>query len=137
MAMAAVRRIWWTLQQRARARCSALTLGVLLGYLLIGQVVAPGFTAHWGVLVLRAAATLLLLVGLEAVFAEEGGLAWQTHAIAVASAYAETLGTAGHLYETFGSYDKLTHFASFAAVAAVVSDCLAALDRRGTLRLSR
>ncbi|MCK9518013.1 MAG: phosphatase PAP2 family protein [Dehalococcoidia bacterium] len=114
-----------------RALFSTASLGSLLLFLVVGEIVAPGFTAFWGYLLVQMAATLVLLLTGETFFRGQGGLSWQTHLIAVACGYADTLGTAGNLYANLAEYDKITHFAGVAAVTAAAYDCLRALDRRG------
>jgi uncharacterized membrane protein YjdF len=128
---AVVRQVWMVLRTTAKARFSAVALGMLLTYLLVGELISPGFTDYWGYLVFQIAATLCLLVAGEVVFREQGGLAWTTHILAVAVGYADTLGTDGNMYASFAEYDKITHFLGVAAVTAAVYDCLRALDLRG------
>jgi uncharacterized membrane protein YjdF len=104
----------------------------LLIYLVARQIVEPGFTDYWGYLVFQMAVTLLLLLAGEIIFADQGGLSWQTHVIAVTCGYLDTLGTDGNLYARFDEYDKLTHFAGVAAVTSGAYDCFRALNlRRG------
>ncbi|MGE5594741.1 MAG: phosphatase PAP2 family protein [Hyphomicrobiales bacterium] len=115
----------------ARAVFTSLSLGGLLLFLVMGELISPGFTNFWGYLFFQMAATLALLLAGEWIFREQGGLAWQTHLIAVATGYADTFGTAGDLYANIAEYDKLTHFFGVAAVTAGSYDCLRALHRRG------
>jgi uncharacterized membrane protein YjdF len=116
------------------ALLSTTGLATLLAYLLVRQALAPGFTDYWGYIVLQVAATLVLLLGLGVAFAREGGLSWYTHLVVTANTWADTLGTAGHLYERHASYDKVTHFFAGVAIVAAVADVLRALDERGLLR---
>jgi len=74
-----------------------------------------------------------VVLALETVFAEEGGIAWQTHAIALVITYADVLGTQRDLYHALRSYDKLVHFWSGAAFAAGTYEVLRLLDRRGAI----
>lgn len=120
-----------TLPQSPRARFTALSLGALLAFLVVGQILSPGFTDFWGYLVAQMLITMVLLLVGEWLFRDQNGLSWQTHFIIVACGYADTLGTAGDLYANISEYDKLTHFAGVAAVTAGAYDCLRALARRG------
>ncbi|MCC7362922.1 MAG: phosphatase PAP2 family protein [Dehalococcoidia bacterium] len=110
---------------------TSVTLGALLAFLVVGELVAPGFTAFWGYLVAQMAVTLVLLVGAERIFRDQGGISWATHIIAVLTGYADTFGTAGDLYANIAEYDKITHFAGVAAVTAGAYDCLRAGYLRG------
>jgi hypothetical protein len=122
-----------TLSDEWRARLSMIGLGVLLTYLLANQVVDPGFTDYWGYLVFQVAIIMLALLAGEVYFAEQGGLSWITHAIAVACCWADVLGTAGHLYARIDEYDKLTHFAGVGAVTAFAYDGLRGLGLKGKI----
>jgi hypothetical protein len=124
-----------TLVQVDRARSSAIALGGMLCFLLIGQLVAPGFTDHWWYLTPQVAITLALAVSGEVVFRRRGGLfSWQTHLAVVAATMADLLGTAGDMYANHASYDKIMHFIGTAAVTAVAVDILCALEQHGRLR---
>lgn len=114
-----------------RGRFTLFGLTGLLSYLVVGDILYPGFTDYWGYLVLQMAVTLILLAAGEVVFEKQGGLSWVTHVIAVSTGYADVLGTAGDLYSRIDEYDKLTHFFGTAAVTAGVYDCLRGLHRRG------
>jgi hypothetical protein len=113
-----------------RVRFTLLALGGLLTYLIMGQVLRPGFTDFWGYLVGQVAVIMILLVLGEVLFAREGGVSWLTHGVAVACCYADVLGTDGNLYALIDEYDKLTHFAGIAAVTAFVYESLRALNMR-------
>ncbi|HEY7030038.1 MAG TPA: hypothetical protein VH482_01860 [Thermomicrobiales bacterium] len=128
-------RLATTLETSATTRRSALALFTILAYLMIGRVIEPGFTKYWWYQVAQTTATLVLLLILDAVFAQEGGLAWQTHVIVVVMTYADVLGTVGGLYDAFEPYDKIIHFFSGAAFAASVYEVLRLLDQRGTLAM--
>jgi hypothetical protein len=131
---AAARATAETLVASERARFSALALGGMLLVLLIGQLVDPGFTDHWGYLTPQVAATLVVAVGGEAMFRREGGLfTWQTHLVVAMATAADLLGTAGHMYDRHASYDKIVHFWGTAATTAVVLDLLNLLARHGRL----
>jgi uncharacterized membrane protein YjdF len=115
---------------------SAVGLAGLLLYLLIHQAVQPGFTDYWGFMVGQVAGTLVLVVALSVVFAREGGLSWYTHLVVTMNTWADTLGTAGHLYERHVSYDKITHFLAGVALTAAGADVLRAMNKRGWIRLA-
>jgi uncharacterized membrane protein YjdF len=122
---------WNTLAENAKARFSFSALGALLTYLIVAQYLNPGFTDFWGYLTAQVAVFLVLLVAAEVVFAEQGGLSWLTHIIAVTCAFADVLGTDGNLYARIDEYDKLTHFAGVAAITAGLYDGMRAMVRRG------
>jgi uncharacterized membrane protein YjdF len=117
----------------AKARRSALALFAVLAYLLIGRGSDPGFTHYWWYQLFQTSATLVVVLTLETIFAAQGGIAWQTHVIVVITTYADVIGTAEHLYDAFGPYDKIVHFWSGAAFAAGMYEVLRLLDCRGTL----
>jgi predicted exporter len=131
----AARGLATTLDASTKARWSALALFAVLAYLAIGRVVRPGFTDYWWYQLIQTSAILAVLLTLETVFARQGGLAWQTHLIIVVTTYADVLGTVGGLYDTFDPYDKIVHFWSGAAFAAVVYEVLRLLDRRGRIAI--
>jgi len=132
--------IFWNipvvLRTSRAARYTTLGLGGVLIYLLIGQIVDPGFTNYWWYQLFQTAATLAIVLSLDALFVEEGGMAWQTHLLVVGATLADTLGTAGHLYEKIVPYDKFVHFAGGAALAAGAFQSLTFLDRRGVMSMS-
>jgi uncharacterized membrane protein YjdF len=101
--------------------------------MIVAQYLTPGFTDYWGYLTAQVFVFLFLVVAAEIVFANEGGVSWLTHILAVSCAFADVLGTDGNLYARIDEYDKLTHFAGVAAITAGLYDCSAALARRGTI----
>lgn len=107
-------------------------MGVLV-YLFVGRLIDPGFTDYWWYQVFQTSLTLVIVALLNAAFADEGGMAIQTHVVVVGATLADTIGTAGHLYDRWGPYDKLVHFASGAAFAAGAYQALNFLHRRGAL----
>ncbi len=115
------------------ARFAICGLSGVLAYLLIGRMIEPNFTDYWWYQFFQTSATLIIVVLLNAAFADEGGMAIQTHVVVVGATLADTLGTAGHLYDRWGPYDKLVHFASGAAFAAAAYQALNFLHRRGVL----
>jgi hypothetical protein len=121
---------WQSLSVSRKAQATTIGFTGLLVYLLVGQVVSPGFTDHWGYLVFQTAGILLLLLFGEVKFADQGGLSWQTHLIAVAASFADTLGTAGDAYANYREYDKIVHFTGIAVVSSAAYDCLRAMNRR-------
>jgi uncharacterized membrane protein YjdF len=118
------------------AMLSAAGLGSLLLYLLGRQAVDPGFTHYWGYQVVQIAVTLVVLLAVHAMFAPEGGLSWYTHVVVTADTWADTLGTAGHFYDRYSVYDKITHFGGGVALTAVAANVLAALAKRGVVSWS-
>jgi hypothetical protein len=112
---------------------AAIALGVLLLYLLLGQLIDPGFTDFWGYQVVQVAVTLgVLLIG-DVRRGQDMFWSWETRSIVVATTYSICLGTAGHFYDRFAIYDKITHFAGGAAVAALAYDTIVSRRRRGTV----
>ena len=113
-----------------KAWFSFIGLGALLSYLIVGEMITPGFTDYWGYLLFQMAVTMALLLVGELVYAEQGGFSWQTHIIVVLCGYLDTLGTAGDLYANIDEYDKLTHFIGVAAVTSATFDVLRAHNKR-------
>ena len=110
-----------------------LFLGLLLGDLLIGQIVDPGFTDYWGYQVSQVAITMIVIWLGEGRRNRPPVFSWETRAIVVAATWADCLGTAGHLYDRFVVYDKITHFFGAASLALVCAEVLALLARRGRI----
>ena len=99
--------------------------------MIVAQYLNPGFTDFWGYLTAQVAVFLILLLTAEIVFADQGGVSWITHGLAVVTAFADVLGTDGNLYARIDEYDKLTHFFGVAAITAGLYDILKAMVRRG------
>jgi membrane-associated phospholipid phosphatase len=116
-----------------RLRFTTYSLGFLLTYMIVRQFVDPGFTNYWGYMVAQIAISILVILIVSVKFAPEGGLSVVTHGIVVVTTYADTLGTAGHMYDRYVAYDKITHFLGTAAIASAAGDILLALRRRGTI----
>jgi hypothetical protein len=132
-AIAFTRDIRSVLRVNEAARWATCGLGGVIVYLLIGRLLDPGFTNYWWYQLFQTSLTLTIVLFLNGMFAEEGGMAWQTHAIVVGATLADTLGTAGHMYDRWGPYDKVVHFSSGAAFAAGIYQSLAFLKRRGVI----
>ena len=116
-----------------RLRFTTYTMGFLLTYMIVRQVVDHGFTNYWGYMVAQIAISIILILIVSVKFAREAGLSIVTHGIVVVTTYAHTLGTAGHMYDRYAAYDKVTHFLGTAALVSAVGDILLALRRRGTI----
>ena len=132
---------WTTLATNSKALFSFVSLGGLLTYMIVAQHVTPGFTDYWGYLTAQVFVFLFLLVAAEIVFADQGGVSWLTHILAVSCCFADVLGTDGNLYARIDEYDKLTHFAGVAAITAGLYDCFgraraARHDRPDRLRIA-
>jgi uncharacterized membrane protein YjdF len=123
--------VWTTMGENVRAQVSLLSLGGLLAYMVVAQIVDPGFTDFWGYLVAQVVIILALLIAGEVAFGKQGGLSWVTHVIAIICTYADVLGTDGNLYARIDEYDKLTHFAGVAAFTAGTYEVLRLLYRSG------
>jgi hypothetical protein len=127
------RRVLATLERSAKARRSTLGLFAVIAYLLIGRINDPDFNEYWWYQLAQTTAILVVVLTLETLFADEGGLAWQTHGIVLITTYADVAGTANGFYDRFGPYDKIVHFSSGAAFAASTYEALRLLDQRGTI----
>lgn len=119
----------------ARVRRSALALIAILLYLLLGELLAPGFTHYWGFHVVQIIFILATVLTIETALHPDGGLSWPTHVLIGVITAADVLGTSEDLYHTFDLYDKLIHFASGATAAAVAYDMLTVLHRRRRITL--
>lgn len=113
-----------------KARFSWLFLGSLLLYLLVRQAVDPGFTDYWGYMVGQIALSIVILTWLDDEFAPWGGLSWFTHLVVVINTWADSLGTAAHMYDRYVSYDKITHFLGGVMLTAAAADIIFAIQRR-------
>src|SRR5829696_1627444 len=60
----------------SRLHLSLLTLTGLWIYLLVGQIVAPGFTDYWGYLMVQIPVVLVTVLALSRWLAASGGLGW-------------------------------------------------------------
>ncbi len=116
-----------------RLRFTVYSLGLLLTYLIVRQFVDPGFTHYWGYMVAQIALSIAVILILSVHYSAQGGFSLLTHGIIVVTTYADTLGTAGHMYDRYISYDKVTHFLGSAAVASAVGDVLIAKARKGSI----
>lgn len=116
-----------------RLRFTIYSLGLLLTYMIVRQIFDPGFTHYWGYMVTQIAATIIVILILSVHYSDQGGFSALTLGIIVITTYADTLGTAGHMYDRYVSYDKFTHFLGSAAVASAVGDVLIAKSRKGSL----
>jgi hypothetical protein len=119
-----------------RLRFTIYSLGFLLTYLIVRQIVDPGFTHYWGYMVTQIALSMVVLLVISVHYSEQGSFSLLTLVIIVVTTYADTLGTAGHMYDRYISYDKITHFLGSAAVASAVGDVLIAKARKESLSWS-
>jgi hypothetical protein len=119
------------LQQRRAVRNAMLALSCLLGCLLIGQLVAPGFTEYWGYHVAQLIFYISVALVGESMFRRAGGLfGAPTLAFIVAAATFDVFGTTQDFYSTLVVYDKIVHFLGTATFTAVVLDILLACSAR-------
>jgi uncharacterized membrane protein YjdF len=128
-----LRDIPYVFRASTTARFAICGLFGVLVYLFVGRMIEPNFTDYWWYQVFQTSITLVIVVLLNAAFADEGGMAIQTHVVVVGATLADTIGTAGHLYDKWAPYDKLVHFASGAAFAAGAYQAFNLLHRRGVL----
>jgi hypothetical protein len=122
--------VQYALRVNDAARWATIGLAGVVVYLFVGRLLDPGFTDYWWYQLAQTSLTLLVVLFFNGMFAKEGGMAWQTHAVVVGATLADTLGTAGHMYERWGPYDKVVHFSSGAAFAAGGYQALAFLKQR-------
>lgn len=129
------RAAWGEVRRSPAALYSTLSVAVLFGYLLVRKPLEPGFTDHWGYMIVQIAGTLVLMLVLTVWSAPQGGFSWYTYLVVAVNTWADTLGTAGHLYDRHASYDKVTHFLTGVALTAAAADILRILSARGRIRL--
>jgi hypothetical protein len=123
-----------TFQSRRAVRLAVLALSGILAYLLVGQIVAPGFTDHWGYFPPQISFYLAAIIVGETMFRREGGLFGAlTLTAVVAAVAADVFGTSDDLYATYAAYDKIVHFLGTAAFTAVMIDILVGLAARGRI----
>ena len=118
-------------------RLSVATLSGVLLYLLVGQAIRPGFTDYWSYQLFQVSVTLVAVLLFDVAFEREGGMTWQTHLLIISAALADTLGNAGNMYVKVVHYDKVVHFASGAAVAALAYQALGHLEACEIVKFSR
>jgi uncharacterized membrane protein YjdF len=134
--MRRLREAFSTLRLSSWARFSSAGLGSLLGCLLVGQRVEPGFTDFWGFQIAQILMVLLVVLGLSIWLARDGGLSGYTHVAVLATVWIDALGNALHLYTRLPFYDKITHFSSGVVLTAIAVAVLGALTLRGSISLS-
>jgi hypothetical protein len=118
------------LSMPVKTRFTLLSLGSMLLYLIIRQAIEPGFTDYWGYMVGQIALSIVILTWLEDEFSAWGGLSWFTHLVVVINTWADSLGTAAHMYSRYVSYDKFTHFLGGVMLTAAAADIIFAVQRR-------
>lgn len=121
---------WMTKRQLLEASRLHLAVVALLGllvYLLMGQIVTPGFTDYWGYLLVQIAVVTAAMLGLNRATAATGGLSWITCLIVVGAVYADTFGNAAGMYERYAAFDKFVHAIGTAALAVASYELLVAL----------
>jgi hypothetical protein len=89
------RAAWGEVRRSPAALYSTLSVAVLLGYLLVRKPLEPGFTDHWGYMIVQIAGTLVLMLVLTVWSAPQGGFSWYTYLVVAVNTWADTLGTAG------------------------------------------
>lgn len=119
-----------------RLRRSLCALALLMAYLIGGGLLIPGFCDYWMYLAIQVAAVAALLVVGEVLVADEGGLSWITHVMAVACCVFDVAGNQWHLYADIRHYDKVAHFAGIAALTAGMYEVMQAMNARGRLSMN-
>jgi hypothetical protein len=102
----------------------AAGLGFLVAYVLLRELLLPGFTVSRAYLIGQAGGVLCLLLLVERRFGRPSTLSWATVALVILACYADAAGTDLHMYRRFPGLDKFTHVFGVAAVTAVASDWL-------------
>lgn len=117
----------------ATAHYASIALAGLLSWLLLGRLLAPPLSDFWGYQVGQVSATLAVVAIGEGWRRRTAIFSWETRTIVAATTYADTLGTAGHLYDRYAVYDKITHFAGTAAITAICFEVVTLLLSRGRI----
>jgi hypothetical protein len=102
----------------------AAALGLLVLYVLLRELMLPGFTVGRAYLIAQAGGVLCLLLAVERRTSSGITLSWTAVALVILAGYADAAGTDLHLYRRYPGLDKLTHVLGVAAVTAVASDWL-------------
>jgi hypothetical protein len=113
------------LAMRGRVRYAMLLLCALLLFTFVGRLVDPVFTPYWGYLAGQVALLGLAILSLECRCVRRPLLSASTYTIIAVAMAVDVLGTAGHMYERVGFYDKVVHLMGTAAVTAVIHDVYA------------
>ncbi len=121
------------LDESGWVRLAVVSLFGLLAYLVIGQIVEPGFTDYWGYLLVQITVITVAVIWLSHLVVPNGGFSWITYLIVIVAVYLDTFGNAAGMYARYDPYDKIVHAAGTAALAAASYDILAALHRRGKI----
>ncbi len=111
-----------------------LVLFAVLAYLIIGQVVAPGFTDHWGYLTAQVFATVLIMLVATKWSGRSDLFRPLTQLLIVLATVLDVFGTTEDLYATYAAYDKIVHLTGTAAFTSVVIDIGFEMRRRGKLK---
>jgi hypothetical protein len=131
-----VRDIPVVLRDSFTARFAVIGLSSVIVYLIIGQLLRPGYTDYWWYQFFQTSAALMIVLFFNAAFASDGGLPISTHVIVIGATLADTTGNTFGFYQSWEPYDKIVHFASSAAFAAGTFQALNFLSRRGILTWS-
>lgn len=110
------------LARRARVRNTLTLLCGLLIFTFLGRLLDPVFTSYWGYLAAQIALLGMAIVVVEGLCRSRPLLSPSTYTIIALAMTVDVLGTAGHMYQRVGFYDKIVHFMGTAAVTAVVHD---------------
>jgi hypothetical protein len=129
-------RLVWLLEHVGKVRWSSIAMIGALFFLLLGEVFVPGANPYYGYQMFQVMVVLTVVISLELVFFQQGGLAWPTHAIISATVIADVVGTTSDFYHRWGPYDKVVHVSSAAAFAAGSYDILSGLVKRGVLEMT-
>jgi len=118
-----------------KTRFTLLSLGSLLAYLLIRQAIDPGFTDYWGYMVGQISLTILIVLWVDDQFGAWGGFSWFTHLVIVINTWADSLGTAAHMYSRYVEFDKITHFLGGVMLTAAAADIIFAVQKRRNIEI--
>ncbi len=127
----------WSVRRHAKtivnppgALVALSALGGLLLYLIIRQLIDPGYTKFFGYMVMQDGIAILFLLWLGWWLAPESQISRLTYVLVVAEVWADSLGNAVHLYLNYPEYDKVTHLLGGMAITAVAADLLFGIQRK-------
>lgn len=130
-------RTGWHVRRRARslldppgAMVAFAALGGLIVYLLVREVIDPGYTEFLGYMIVQDTIAISFLLLLGWWLAPESQISRLTYTLVVAEVWADSLGNAVHLYGDLAWYDKVTHLGGGMAITAVAADLLFGLQRK-------
>ena len=119
-----------TIVNTPEALVALSSLSGLLLYLILRQLIDPGYTNFLGYMIMQDAIAILFLLWLGWWLAPESQISRLTYILVVAEVWADSLGNAVHLYINYPQYDKVTHLGGGMAITAVAADLLFGIQRK-------